>query len=119
MFDVGVIPPTHLLPARHKTIRLPAADPRPLPRLAWGTCVLTAREQQILGWVARGKSDWQIGVILLISPKTVNYHVERAKRRLNASTRMQAALVASHLGLIEVPNIPWPLETTEDYQPTN
>ena len=55
---------------------------------------------EILAWVAAGKSDWAIGRILNISGKTVNFHVENAKRKLGVGTRVQAALAAMRSGLI-------------------
>jgi DNA-binding CsgD family transcriptional regulator len=55
---------------------------------------LTFREMEILCWIARGKSDWEIGEILQISSKTVNFHVENAKRKFGVPTRVQAVLVA-------------------------
>jgi DNA-binding CsgD family transcriptional regulator len=61
---------------------------------------ITAREGEILGWVAAGKSDWAIGQILHISGKTVNFHVENAKRKLGVGTRVQAVLVAVQSGII-------------------
>ena len=54
----------------------------------------TPREMQILGWVAAGKSDWAIGRILKISGKTVNFHVENAKRKFGVGTRLQAVVLA-------------------------
>jgi DNA-binding CsgD family transcriptional regulator len=61
---------------------------------------VTARESEILVWVAAGKSDWAIGQILQISGKTVNFHVENAKRKLGVGTRVQAVLMAMRSGLI-------------------
>ncbi len=60
----------------------------------------TPRQIEIMRWIAKGKSDWQIAQILFISNKTVNYHVERAKQKLRVTTRTQAVLVADHLGLL-------------------
>jgi DNA-binding CsgD family transcriptional regulator len=54
---------------------------------------LTSRELEIFRWIAVSKSDWQIGHILMISPKTVNYHVENAKRKLNVATRASALMI--------------------------
>lgn len=61
---------------------------------------VTPRESEILAWVAAGKSDWAIGRILNISGKTVNFHVENAKRKLGVGTRIQAVIVALRTGLI-------------------
>jgi len=61
---------------------------------------VTAREREVLGWVAVGKSDWAIGRLLAISGKTVNFHVENAKRKLGVATRVQAVVVALRTGII-------------------
>lgn len=61
---------------------------------------VTPRETQILSWVAAGKSDWAIGQILRISSKTVNFHVENAKRKLGVGTRVQAVVAALREGMI-------------------
>lgn len=96
----------HALAAPHleyKAILLPPADPKPVARYALQTIDLSPRERQVLHWVAQGKTDWEIGEILFISSKTVNYHVEKAKRKLKAATRMQAALLAIQLGFVDAP----------------
>jgi DNA-binding CsgD family transcriptional regulator len=62
-------------------------------------CV-TVRETQVLHWIAAGKSDWEIGQILNISAKTVNYHVEKAKRKFGVATRIQAVMEAVRKGVI-------------------
>ena len=65
--------------------------------------LFTPREVEVLHWIANGKSDWQVGQILMISHKTVNYHVERAKRKLKVCTRMQAVFAAAECGLVQMP----------------
>lgn len=62
---------------------------------------LTDREQETLTWAARGKASSEIAVILDISERTVNFHIDNAIRKLGATTRIQAAVKASLLGLIE------------------
>jgi LuxR family quorum sensing-dependent transcriptional regulator len=59
---------------------------------------LTERELECLRWAAAGKSDWEIGQILLISAKTVNYHIENAKRKFGVATRVQAIVAALRIG---------------------
>jgi DNA-binding CsgD family transcriptional regulator len=61
---------------------------------------VTERESQVLNWVAAGKSDWAIGQILNISGKTVNFHVENAKRKFGVGTRIQAVIAAMREGRI-------------------
>ena len=61
---------------------------------------LSERERDALAFVAEGKSDWEIGVILNIAQATAHSHVENAKRKLGAKTRAQAVARAARLGLI-------------------
>jgi DNA-binding CsgD family transcriptional regulator len=53
---------------------------------------LTQREQEIVALVAAGKTNAEIGIILSISARTVQKHLENIFRRLGVETRM--ALVA-------------------------
>lgn len=53
---------------------------------------LTDRELEIMRWIVEGKFDWQIGQILKISSKTVNYHVENVKRKFGVASRIQAVV---------------------------
>lgn len=53
---------------------------------------LTSREAEIARWMAAGKSDWEIGQILRISSKTVNFHAENIKRKCGVATRVQAIM---------------------------
>lgn len=61
-------------------------------------CPLTPRELQCLSLVAENKSDWDIGVILAISPNTVHTLIERAKKRLGVHSRMDAVIIAKDMG---------------------
>lgn len=54
------------------------------------TLSLTARERDALSWVAEGKSDWEIAVILGLSETTVRFHVDNARKKLGAVNRAQA-----------------------------
>ena len=58
------------------------------------THALTAREVECLHWVAQGKTDIEIALILKISARTARFHVENAKRKLNVATRVQAVAEA-------------------------
>ena len=64
---------------------------------------LTARERQCLVWVAQGKSDTDIGVILGMSRHTVQTHVEKAKTKLGVASRVQAAFEAHKRGELAIP----------------
>lgn len=61
---------------------------------------LTEREVECLTWVALGKTDIEIGLIINRSPSTARFHVEKAVEKLGASNRTQAVAVATQLGLI-------------------
>ncbi len=55
-----------------------------------GNYNLTAREAEILRWVALGKTNSEIGSILGISSFTVKNHVQRILKKLDVSNRTQA-----------------------------
>ena len=53
---------------------------------------LTAREAEVLRWVAAGKSDAQIGAILRISARTVQKHLQNVYDKLGVESRTAAAM---------------------------
>jgi len=61
---------------------------------------LSPREQQILRAIARGASNKEIGRELGIAETTVKIHVQHVLRKLDVSSRVQAAVIASEHGLI-------------------
>lgn len=61
---------------------------------------LTPRELEVLGLVARGLTNGQIGKHLFISPKTVSVHVSNVLAKLGASGRTEAAALARERGLL-------------------
>lgn len=61
---------------------------------------LTPRERDVLRWVAEGKSDWEISVILGLSEATVRFHVDNARRKLHAATRAHAVARLAAIGLL-------------------
>ncbi len=58
---------------------------------------LTARECEVVGWIAQGKRDAEIAAILGCAPKTVGKHVEHLLAKLGAETRLGAAKTADDL----------------------
>ncbi len=61
---------------------------------------LSARELEIIRWVARGKSNSVIGDIVGISRHTVDSYLRRIFIKLEATDRTTAALKALNMGLI-------------------
>jgi DNA-binding CsgD family transcriptional regulator len=52
---------------------------------------LTLREREVLAWLARGKSNAEIGAILGISSATVGKHLEHIYPKLGVENRTAAA----------------------------
>jgi len=55
---------------------------------------LTAREAEVLSWLAKGKTNRDIAEILGMSPRTVNKHLEHIFEKLGVETRTAAAALA-------------------------
>jgi LuxR family quorum sensing-dependent transcriptional regulator len=52
--------------------------------------LLTPREADCMRWVAAGKTDAEIGIILGIAPATAHYHVESVKKKAGTRSRSEA-----------------------------
>src|SRR3954468_7612988 len=78
-------PAMHAAWVRTQVTRAPGGADR-----AAGHSVLTVRELDILKWIYLGKSNFEIGAILKISPLTVKNHVQKILRKLNVVNRTQA-----------------------------
>jgi DNA-binding NarL/FixJ family response regulator len=66
-----------------------------------GSLGLTPREAEVLTWIAQGKTNYEIGVILSACTGTICKHVEHILVKLNVENRTAAAgvaLVAFHGG---------------------
>ena len=55
---------------------------------------LTPRENDVLGWLAKGKTNRDIAEILGMSPRTVNKHLEHVFIKLGVETRSAAVAMA-------------------------
>lgn len=62
---------------------------------------LTDREAEALTWVAKGKSSTDIAILMKVSERTVNFHINNVIRKLGVATRVQAAIRCALLGLID------------------
>ncbi|WBL34949.1 helix-turn-helix transcriptional regulator [Tepidiforma flava] len=54
-------------------------------------CRLSAREAEVLGLVAEGRTNAEVAAMLGISPETVKTHVSRILAKLGVQSRHQAA----------------------------
>ncbi len=58
---------------------------------------LTVRESEVLLWIAKGKSNRDIGDILGLSARTVNKHLEQIYVKLGVENRASAAVKAANV----------------------
>ena len=62
---------------------------------------LSPRELEVIAMVADGRSDGEIAAELFISKKTASAHVAHIKDKLGAESRVEIAVAAIRLGLVE------------------
>jgi DNA-binding response OmpR family regulator len=62
---------------------------------------LNDREVETLTWAARGKTSSEIAQILGLAKRTVDFHIDNARTKLGAATRVEAAIKAATGRLIE------------------
>jgi DNA-binding CsgD family transcriptional regulator len=82
------------------TLEAPQAEPAPIPSPA-EQLGLTARELEVLRHVAAGRSNREIGEALFITAKTASVHISNILRKLQVTSRVQAATAAHRLGLVD------------------
>ncbi|GAA0229632.1 helix-turn-helix transcriptional regulator [Saccharothrix mutabilis subsp. mutabilis] len=63
----------------------------------------TPRERSVLGLVALGRTNREVGEELFISEKTVSVHLTRIMAKLGASRRAEAVAIAFDRGLLDQP----------------
>lgn len=61
---------------------------------------LTPREREVIAWIAVGKTDWEISIILGVSEKAIAKHVCNIRLKLGAVNRAHAVAEAFREGLI-------------------
>lgn len=70
------------------------APPGPAELIKLG---ITPRQAEVLYWIAQGKTNAEIGIILGSSPRTVEKHVEQLLERLQVENRVAAAAQANEV----------------------
>ena len=81
---------------RDKTVQVP-----PSPELAHLARYLTRRERECLTLLAKGHATEAIAETLGITPTTVRTHVQGVLVKLGVHSRLEAAALATHYGLVE------------------
>lgn len=67
---------------------------------------LSPRQIDCLQLIAAGKTEWEMGIILDLSPSTIHDYVESARRRYGVRTRSQLVLAAARDGYISLNHLP-------------
>jgi len=92
-YDVQVIA-YHLHDAVQRRLKTAREIPLPTP--------LTDREAEILRWTVSGKTAWEIGSILKISERTVNFHIQNVMEKFGVHNKTHAAAKAMGMGLLNL-----------------
>jgi DNA-binding CsgD family transcriptional regulator/tetratricopeptide (TPR) repeat protein len=94
----GTVPVTPGAEGASAVVRGVVGEPAATPSNTFG---LSSREREVLGLIAQGRTNREIGERLFISQKTVGVHVGNILAKLRVSGRVEAAAVAIRLGLTE------------------
>ena len=74
--------------------RIRSDEPAPEP--------LTERETEVLQLLAQGKPNKEIAAALVISERTVKFHISSILRKLGAGNRTEAVTIAAQRGLVKI-----------------
>ncbi len=92
---------SHLQPeAASKLMRLTISE---APQADWSP--LTARELEVLELLARGMTNKEIATELVITVRTVKFHVSSILRKLDAGNRTEAVSTAAERGIVDMPRL--------------
>jgi DNA-binding CsgD family transcriptional regulator len=86
-------------------VRMASEQGREPPTPITRSVRLSARERDVLGGLANGRSTEQVGILLQMSPHTVRTHLRNIMRKLEAKTRAHAVAIAIGDGAIDPPTL--------------
>ncbi|MDD7939129.1 AAA family ATPase [Actinomycetospora lutea] len=97
--DLGAVPAAARVRRRLRELGVNAVPRGPVPATRANPFGLTERQLDILGRLARGRTNAQIAAELVLSVRTVDHHVSAVLAKLGVSTRGEAVAAASAQGL--------------------
>ena len=93
-----------MAPARGRRVDAPPSVPRAALAATYpegrAPVALSAREAEVLLWIARGASNNEIAQIVSLSPHTVDTYCRRVLSKFETSSRTTAAVRAAQAGLL-------------------
>ncbi len=90
------------------TVRAVVADER-----AGDEAALTAREREVIGLLAHGLTNREIGSRMFVSESTAKFHVRSVMRKLGVHRRAEVAYAAGRRGLLDPRRRPLPARSAE------
>lgn len=79
-----------------------------------GRMALTEREEEIMRWVAEGKTNWEISIILRVSLNTIKFHLKNVYQKLGGVENRWAAVAQWQSGLLAQQNLAEENKTSPD-----
>ncbi|MCV2359149.1 LuxR C-terminal-related transcriptional regulator [Paucibacter sp. TC2R-5] len=89
-----------MLPYLHMAFLRVLANRAGSSAAAGPTLALSARELEVLSYAVKGKTNFEIGMILELSALTVKNHLQKIYRKLNVHNRVQALARSNELKLL-------------------
>ena len=74
---------------------------RPLPHAATEDFGLSQRQLEVAGWICQGKTNAEIAIILGLSPRTVQKHIEHIFEKTGVGSRMALAMLLGEHGALK------------------